>query len=335
MSQILTEKILTDAVSSSGQPAAKLATAAPVMRKPEWLRPPMRESEGFRALKKLARSKSLVTVCEEARCPNIYECWSHRTATFMLFGDTCTRRCGFCAVKTGLPGALNPHEPEQVADAVKTLGLQHVVITSVNRDDLKDGGAPHFAETIRRVRQLNPETRVEVLIPDFQGKPDCLHTVMEARPDVLAHNIETVPRLYRHVRVGSRYVRSLQLLERAKGYHAPQYPVLTKTGVMVGLGETRDELLRVMDELRAHGVDILTLGQYLQPDKSHLPVIRFYHPDEFAELKAEGMSRGFQHVESGPLVRSSYHAHDHVPADAPRQQVEPTRSMPSPLMLEV
>lgn len=298
-------------------------TATPsIQRKPEWLRAPMRESEGFRALKKLARSKDLVTVCEEARCPNIYECWSHRTATFMLFGDTCTRRCGFCAVKTGLPGALNPHEPQQVAEAVKTLGLQHVVITSVNRDDLPDGGAPHFAETIRRVRQLNPETRVEVLIPDFQGKAGALHTVMEARPDILAHNMETVPRLYRHVRVGSRYPRSLQLLERAKGYATPQYPVLTKTGVMLGLGETREELLAVMDDLRAHRVDILTLGQYLQPDKQHLPVVRFVHPDEFAELKAEGLARGFLHVESGPLVRSSYHAHDHVPSDAPRQQWE-------------
>lgn len=298
-------------------------------RRPEWLRVKVQESEGYRELKKLARGAQLVTVCEEARCPNIYECWSNRTATFMLFGETCTRRCGFCAVATGLPGALNPHEPRNVAEAVRTLNLAHVVITSVNRDDLKDGGAPHFAETIRLTRALNPGTRIEVLIPDFQGKAEPLHTVMEARPDVLAHNTETVPRLYRRVRVGSKYPRSLELLKRAQSYHSEAYPVLTKTGIMLGLGETRDELLAVMDDLREHSVDILTLGQYLQPTKAHLPVLHFYHPDAFAELREEGLKRGFQHVESGPLVRSSYHAHNHVPPGAPLQQVSADADAPS------
>jgi len=282
-------------------------------RRPEWLRVRVRETEGFKELKALARGLKLTTVCEEARCPNIYECWGNRTATFMLFGETCTRRCGFCAVATGLPGPLDPHEPEHVAQAVKTLDLAHVVITSVNRDDLKDGAAPHFAQTIRLVREANPFTRIEVLIPDFQGNEISLRTVMDARPDVLAHNTETVPRLYRHVRVGSKYRRSLELLKRASECRSAAYPVVTKTGLMVGLGETLEELAEVMDDLREHDVDVLTLGQYLQPTKAHLPVIRYYHPDEFAELRRIGLSKGFKHVESGPLVRSSYHAHEHVP----------------------
>jgi lipoic acid synthetase len=288
-------------------------TSTTTARRPEWLRVKIHETDEFRELKGLSRGLRLTTVCEEARCPNIYECWSNRTATFMLFGETCTRRCGFCAVATGLPGPLDPEEPDHVAEAVKTLGIAHAVITSVNRDDLKDGGAPHFARTIRKVRELNPLTRIEVLIPDFQGNELALRTVMEARPDVLAHNTETVPRLYRNVRVGSRYKRTLELLLRAKGYYTDEYPVITKTGVMCGLGETRDELAQVMDDLLEHGVDVLTLGQYLQPTKAHLPVVRFYHPDEFAELRRIGLEKGFKHVEAGPLVRSSYHAHTHVP----------------------
>lgn len=285
-------------------------------RKPPWLRIRLHQGEGFQELKQLRKRQGLTTVCEEARCPNIYECWEHRTATFMLFGDTCTRKCGFCAVATGLPGPLDPLEPQHVAEAVQQLGLAHVVITSVNRDDLRDGGAPHFAQTIRAVRALNPGTRIEVLIPDFHGSAALLGVVLEARPEVLAHNIETVPRLYRRVRVGSKYERSLMVLLMAKEAKREDYPVLTKTGLMLGLGESSEEVLAVMDDLRRHRVDILTLGQYLQPTTAHLPVVRYVHPDEFAFFKAEGLKRGFAHVESGPMVRSSYHAHEQVPAGA-------------------
>lgn len=299
-------------------------------RKPEWLRVKINETEGFRELKVLARTHKLATVCEEARCPNIYECWGqHRTATFMLFGDTCTRACQFCAVATGKPGALNPHEPFNTAMAVKSLGLKHAVITSVNRDDLPDGGSAHFAETIRQIRLHNPGCRVEVLIPDFKGDAKALHAVLDARPEVLAHNTETVPRLYRSVRPGSVYQRSLEVLRRAGEYRGRDYPVVTKTGIMLGLGETDDELFAVLGDLREAGVDVLTLGQYLQPTREHLPVQRYVHPDEFSRYREEALRRGFGHCEAGPLVRSSYHAHSHVPTTPAALRVE--GGDPSPL----
>lgn len=276
-------------------------------RKPEWLKIKLLTGENYYELKKMMRSKTLHTVCEEARCPNIYECWSNRTATFMILGDICTRACRFCAVKTGLPTELDLAEPERVAEAVEQMGLRHAVVTSVARDDLKDGGASIFAETIRAIRRRNPFTTVEVLIPDFQGNWDALKIVMDARPDILNHNIETVRRLTDRVRAKATYDRSLELLRRAKEMQ-PDIP--TKSGIMVGVGETWEEILETMDDLRAAGVDILTIGQYLQPTKQHLKIERYYHPDEFAKLKEEGLKRGFKHVESGPLVRSSYHAHE-------------------------
>ncbi|HEY8343422.1 MAG TPA: lipoyl synthase [Calditerricola sp.] len=276
-------------------------------RKPEWLKIKLLTGENYYELKKMMRSKTLHTVCEEARCPNIYECWSNRTATFMILGDICTRACRFCAVKTGMPTELDLAEPERVAEAVEQMGLRHAVVTSVARDDLKDGGASIFAETIRAIRRRNPFTTVEVLIPDFQGNWDALKIVMDARPDILNHNIETVRRLTDRVRAKATYDRSLELLRRAKEMQ-PDIP--TKSGIMVGVGETWEEILETMDDLRAAGVDILTIGQYLQPTKQHLKIERYYHPDEFAKLKEEGLKRGFKHVESGPLVRSSYHAHE-------------------------
>jgi lipoic acid synthetase len=253
----------------------------------------------------------LNTVCEEARCPNIGECWNHGTATFMILGDVCTRACGYCAVPHGLPGGLDVAEPARVAHAVASMGLRYVVITSVDRDDLPDGGAGIFGETIRQVRAARPECRIEVLIPDFQGSDASLRTVLEAGPDVLNHNTETVPRLYRLARPGGRYPRSLELLDRARTL-APDIP--TKTGLIVGLGEEWDELVRTLADLRAVGVEILTIGQYLRPTESHLRMARYYHPDEFAELKRIALGLGFGHVESGPLVRSSYHAHEQADA---------------------
>jgi lipoyl synthase len=275
--------------------------------KPDWLRAKAPVGENFHNLKKLARGLGLHTVCESAQCPNIGECWNHRTATFMLLGDICTRRCGFCAVAKGKPGAIDTDEPRRVAEAVATLGLQHAVITSVNRDDDNIGGAEIFAETIRRVRELSPGCRVEVLIPDFQGLDDALKIVLEARPDVLNHNTETVPRLYRVVRSGARYERTLRLLENAKKF---SHGMVTKSGVMVGLGETLSELVDVFRDLGSRGVDILTVGQYLRPSRDHLPIARYYTPDEFCYMKDAALGFGFRHVESGPLVRSSYHAHE-------------------------
>ncbi|HET7441966.1 MAG TPA: lipoyl synthase, partial [Terriglobales bacterium] len=249
------------------------------------------------------------TVCESAQCPNIGECWNHGTATFMLLGDICTRRCGFCAVPKGKPQPIDWEEPARVADAIATLGIKHAVVTSVNRDDDNIGGAKIFAETIREIRRVSPGCRVEVLIPDFQGVDEALRIVLEAGPDVLNHNTETVPRLYRAVRSGARYERSLDLLENAKK-HCPK--MTTKSGVMVGLGETVGELVEVFRDLGEHGVDILTVGQYLRPSRDHLPIARFYTPEEFRMLKEEALRFGFRHVESGPLVRSSYHAHEQV-----------------------
>ena len=282
-------------------------TAPAAARKPDWLRVRFPTGGGYERLRDLMREQELHTVCEEARCPNIGDCWNRGTATFMILGDTCTRSCGFCAVTTGRPGELDLGEPKRVALAVQRMGLRHAVITSVNRDDVADGGASIFAETIRWTRRLSPGTTIEVLIPDFLGDWDALGTVLDAAPEILNHNTETVPRLYGRVRPKAQYGRSLELLRRAKAA-APAR--LTKSGLMAGLGETRDELLAVFADLRAHDVDILTLGQYLRPDQQHLPIDRYYHPDEFAELGEAARAMGFAHVESGPLVRSSYHAEE-------------------------
>ena len=281
-------------------------------RLPEWLRKPIRNVEADHELKKMLRTRGLHTVCEEAHCPNISECWEHRTATFLILGDTCTRSCGFCAIKTGRPAALDRGEPERVARAIETLKLQHVVITSVNRDELPDGGAEIFAETIRLSRQYTPDCGIEVLIPDFKGVWWALQIVMDAEPNILNHNIESVPRLYYIVRPQAKYERSLELLQRAKGMDPTGGKILTKSGLMVGLGEEWDEVLQVLRDLRAHDVDIVTIGQYLRPSFRHLPVIRYYTPEEFAQLKEFALGLGFKHVESGPLVRSSYHAHEQV-----------------------
>jgi lipoic acid synthetase len=263
--------------------------------------------ENFSRLRDLMREQKLVTVCEEARCPNIGDCWDRGTATFMILGDVCTRSCGFCAVTSGKPIAIDPGEPARIGWTVKTLGLRHAVVTSVNRDDQPDGGSNHFAETISWIRRLSPGTTIEVLIPDFMGNWENLATVMGAKPELLNHNTETVPRLYGRVRPKSKYPRSLELLAKAKEIDPG---ALTKSGLMVGLGETREELLDVFRDLAAAGVDILTVGQYLKPDADHLDVVRYWHPDEFAELKERALEMGFRHVEAGPLVRSSYHAEE-------------------------
>jgi lipoic acid synthetase len=284
---------------------------APPARKPEWLRIRVRTDGSFNEVRGMVRDLKLHTVCQEARCPNIFECFSHGTATFMILGDNCTRRCGFCAVGKGAMLPPDPEEPRHLAEAVRSMGLRHAVITSVNRDDLPDQGAGQFVRAIEEIRALAPATRIEVLIPDFQGDEGALRRVLEARPRILNHNVETVPRIYRRVRAGADYRRSLDLLARASAFRDREAPdMMTKSGVMVGLGETFDELLRVMDDLRSSAVDIMTIGQYLRPSMQHLPVERFYTPDEFARLKEEGVARGFRHVESGPLVRSSYHAHE-------------------------
>ncbi len=280
-------------------------------QRPDWLKVRLPSGESYFHLKSLMRGKTLHTVCEEARCPNVAECWGQGTATFMILGDICTRACRFCAVKTGMPTVTDLEEPDRVAEAVATMGLRHAVITSVNRDDLKDGGARIFAETILSVRRQNPETSIEVLIPDFKGFRESLETVLEARPEILAHNIETVPPLYKQVRPGANYHQSVELLRRSNEIAAD---TLTKTGIMVGLGETRDQITDVMKELvDGADVDIFTIGQYLQPTMEHHPVMRFYHPDEFEELARIGTELGFRHVESGPLVRSSYHAASQIP----------------------
>jgi lipoic acid synthetase len=290
----------------------ELVQIEPVLKapapKPDWLKARAPVGENYHDLKRLARSLGLNTVCESAHCPNIGECWHHKTATFMMLGNLCTRRCGFCAVPKGRPQPIDFDEPRRVAEAVATLGLQHAVITSVNRDDDLLGGARAFALVIEEIRRQAPGCRVEVLIPDFQGSQEAIRTVVEARPEVLNHNIESVPRLYRVVRSGARYERSLQLLHYSKKLNPGGG--LTKSGVMVGLGEETAELLQVFRDLAAAGCDILTIGQYLRPSRDHLPMARLYTPREFAELKTEALKMGFRHVESGPLVRSSYHAHE-------------------------
>ncbi|MEJ5199049.1 MAG: lipoyl synthase [Anaerolineae bacterium] len=285
---------------------ARFNQAAPTAgRRPEWLRVKLNQNEEYWRIKSLMRSQTLHTVCEEAFCPNLGECWGRGTATFLLMGDICTRSCRFCNVKTGKPLPLDEDEPRRVAESVREMNLRHVVLTSVDRDDQPDGGAHIFANTIREIRAIHPGCTIEVLIPDFKGDPDALQLVMNARPEILNHNIETVPRLSRWVRPQARYERSLDVLRMARAMNPAG---LTKSGLMVGLGETWDEVLQVMDDLRGVDVDILTIGQYLQPSKHHLPVERFYHPDEFAALGEEARRRGFKWVESAPLVRSSYHA---------------------------
>jgi lipoyl synthase len=279
--------------------------------KPEWLKVRAPGSENYLRLKGVMKELRLHTVCEEARCPNIGECWHHGTATFMILGDVCTRACAYCAVSHGKPNELDLAEPGRVADAIERMALRHAVITSVDRDDLADGGAFIFADTIRRTRARVPGCRIEVLIPDFQGLESSLRTVLDAGPDVLNHNIETVPRLYRMARSGGKYLRSLELLDRSRRYRPS---IATKTGIMAGLGEEFEEIVAVFADLRRAGVSILTIGQYLRPTLSHAPMARYYHPDEFAELKRLALERGFVHVESGPLVRSSYHAHEQADA---------------------
>jgi len=279
----------------------------PSRRLPPWFKVTIRQGPDYRDIRRTMDTLGLHTICEEARCPNVWECWNNRTATFLILGDICTRRCHYCAVTTGRPLELDREEPLRVAQAVQALGLRHAVITSVNRDELEDGGAAIFAETIRHIRRLVPSCAVEVLIPDFEGNEAALAAVVAEKPDILNHNIETVRRLFPSIRPQGRYVRSITLLDRAKRMGAR-----TKSGLIVGMGETSDEVRGVMRDLRAVGCDIMTIGQYLRPTKEHLPVTRFYHPDEFAAFKAEGLSLGFSHVESGPLVRSSYHAERQV-----------------------
>ncbi|MBN2241996.1 MAG: lipoyl synthase [Acidobacteria bacterium] len=278
--------------------------------RPEWLKVRLPGGESYNRLKSLVRERNLHTVCQDARCPNIGECWGSGTATFMILGDVCTRSCRFCAVKTGLPEAYDRDEPARIAGAIRDMGLRYAVLTSVDRDDLDDGGSRVFAETIRRTKIACGDIRIEVLIPDFQGDPEALRTVVEAGPDVLAHNVETVPRLYRTVRPGSRYRRSLEVLAEAKRMKSR---ILTKSSLMLGLGEGRDEILEVLRDLRGAGVDIVTLGQYLQPARKNLPVEKFYTPEEFAGFKDIALSFGFRSVASGPLVRSSYHAENIFP----------------------
>ncbi|MFC7320082.1 lipoyl synthase [Halobacillus campisalis] len=290
------------------------------IRKPDWLKIKINTNKSYTGLKKLMRDKKLNTVCEEARCPNIHECWSERkTATFMILGDTCTRGCRFCAVKTGLPNELDLGEPERVAESVEIMGLKHVVVTAVARDDLNDGGAAVFGETVKAIRRRVPGCTVEILPSDMKGDYDSLHTLMGGEPDIFNHNIETVRRLTKKVRARAMYDRSLELLRRVKEIR-PNTP--TKSSIMVGLGETKEEIIQAMDDLLAHNVDIMTIGQYLQPTKKHLNVERYYHPDEFEELKQIAMEKGFQHCEAGPMVRSSYHADEQVNETSAQRRIK-------------
>ncbi|KIL43693.1 lipoyl synthase [Jeotgalibacillus campisalis] len=290
------------------------------LRKPEWLKIKLNTNENYTGLKKMMRENNLHTVCEEAKCPNIHECWGiRRTATFMILGDVCTRACRFCAIKTGLPTELDLAEPERVADSVAMMNLKHAVITAVARDDLKDGGAEVFAETVRAIKRKNPFTTVEVLPSDMGGIYENIKTLMDARPDILNHNIETVERLTPRVRARAKYARSLELLKRSKELQ-PDIP--TKSSLMIGLGETKEEIIQTMDDLRANDVDIMTIGQYLQPTKKHLPVIKYYTPLEFGELRKIAMGKGFKHCEAGPLVRSSYHADEQVNAASRERQAQ-------------
>ncbi|WP_404813409.1 lipoyl synthase [Halobacillus yeomjeoni] len=299
---------------------SEMAKKQEYIRKPDWLKIKINTNKSYTGLKKLMRDKKLNTVCEEARCPNIHECWSERkTATFMILGDTCTRGCRFCAVKTGLPNELDWGEPERVAESVEIMGLKHVVITAVARDDLNDGGAAVFAETVKAVRRRVPGCTVEILPSDMKGDYESLHTLMSGEPDIFNHNIETVRRLTKKVRARAMYDRSLELLRRVKEIR-PNTP--TKSSIMVGLGETKEEIIQAMDDLLAHNVDIMTIGQYLQPTKKHLNVERYYHPDEFEELKQIAIEKGFKHCESGPMVRSSYHADEQVNSTSAQRRIK-------------
>ncbi len=292
----------------------RVMSTSGVVPRPAWIKARAPIGPSYERLRALMRGLDLNTVCEEAQCPNLGECWNRGTATFMILGDVCTRACGFCAVKTGLPGtAPDPHEPGRVADAVAQMGLRHAVITSVNRDDQPDGGAGIFAAVIREIRVRTPSCSVEVLIPDFKGDWGALEVVCDARPEILNHNVETVPRLYREVRSGASFERSLELLRRAK-----RAGLLTKSGIMVGLGEEWQEILDTIRRIRDSNTDILTVGQYLRPSPSHLPLLRYYSPEDFAEIKRFTLSLGYGHVESGPLVRSSYHAEEQIPVQAPQ-----------------
>src|SRR5262245_21679036 len=297
-------------VSTPSTPPQPATPPAPRSRRPEWLRAKLPAGENCVDLRRLMREQRLHTVCEEARCPNIGECWNHRTATFLLLGEVCTRGCRYCAIAKGKPEALDEQEPDRIAEAVAYLQLKHAVLTSVNRDDQPDGGAHIFAESIHKIRERLPECKIEVLIPDFEGNWQALAMVMDARPDVLNHNIETVPRLFRRFRPKASYRQSIELLARARQLRPD---VVTKSGIMVGAGEANHEVLAVMDDLRAADVDVMTIGQYLAPSVTHWPIDRYVTPAEFVTFKQEGLRRGFKHVESGPLVRSSYHAHEHVP----------------------
>lgn len=289
-------------------------------RRPEWLKVRLPAGPRYTELKSMMRTMDLHTVCEEARCPNIGECWGHGTATFMILGDVCTRACRYCAVTSGKPLTLDVAEPKRVAEAVQRMGLKHAVVTSVDRDDVPDGGASLFAATIRKIHELNPDCAVEVLTPDFQGQEESLRTVIDAQPEIFNHNIETVERVFRRVRPGrSRYWLSIEVLRRAKGMNPGG---LTKSGLMVGLGETFDEIVQTMHDLREAAVDILTIGQYLQPTPKHVAIDRYYHPAEFAQLREKGFALGFSHVESGPLVRSSYHAHEQSDALRARRSAQ-------------
>ncbi|HKK72771.1 MAG TPA: lipoyl synthase [Candidatus Krumholzibacteria bacterium] len=279
--------------------------------RPDWLKVRLHDQGTVDEVTGMMRELRLTTVCEEARCPNLFECWADKTATFMLMGEICTRHCGFCSVGKGRPGALDPNEPENVAEAAERLDLDHVVITSVDRDDLPDYGAGHFARTLEAVRRRNPSCKIEVLVPDFAGDPEALEVVFEARPEVFNHNVETVPRLYRRARYGSDLQRSLDVLRRA-GEARPDRIQRTKSGLMVGLGESMDEVVELLGMLRFVDVDVVTIGQYLQPTRGQLPIEKYYTPEEFAELRSKALSMGFAHVESGPFVRSSYHAKKHV-----------------------
>lgn len=306
------ERRNSDSEASAPESSSKARSSK--RSRPDWLRIRIATPEKYRKVKAMVDRLSLNTVCQEARCPNIYECWGeHGTATLMILGDICTRRCGFCAVATGKPRPTDPLEPAHVAEAVATMNLRHAVITSVDRDDLPDGGAAHWAAVIEAIHARNPTTNVEVLVPDFRGVPDALDVVLGERPAIFSHNMETVPRMYREARPGSRYARSLALLaDAAARRDQGSYEGVIKTSVMVGLGETDDELYGTIRDIRGAGVDVMAVGQYLQPSRDHLPVDRFVTPETFAEYKAYAMSLGFRHCEAGPLVRSSYHAHEHV-----------------------
>lgn len=303
----MTTLIDSKAARAARHPEKQKRPDTEVLRKPDWIRVKAPAGGVFAETRKTVKENNLVTVCEEAGCPNIGECWAQRHATFMIMGDTCTRACSFCNVKTGLPAALDTDEPRRVAEATRTMGLEHVVITSVDRDDLADGGGAHFAEVIHQIRALNPATTIEILTPDFLRKPGAAEIVIDARPDVFNHNLETVPRLYLSIRPGARYYHSLRLLERVKERDPAQF---TKSGLMVGLGESREEIMQVMDDMRSAGVDFLTIGQYLQPTRKHAAVERYVTPDEFKGYETIARAKGFLMVSATPLTRSSYHAGD-------------------------